>query len=213
LMPDSPVTIPSWLMQDWDEYYATTIQPEIEDPANAGRVDQLLNVTQAAYDPGDASTREETIRTLLWYNAFATNDGQDKLGGQPFDNWQRVYMGSDDDALLNSSVQRFRADQAALDEIEAHYQTTGHLTVPLVTLHTTGDPLVPYWHATRYRTKTISADNIALHEAFRAERYGHCNFTFSEVLTAFGRLIDMVDNPPPYRPVHRVFLPLIATEP
>ena len=57
-------------------------------------------------------------------------------------------------------MQRFSADQAALDEIAAHYQTTGHLSVPLVTLHTTGDPLVLYWHATFYRGKTIAADNI-----------------------------------------------------
>jgi pimeloyl-ACP methyl ester carboxylesterase len=212
-LPDSPVDIPAWLLADWDTYYGATVQPEIEDPANAGLLDQLLNVSQAATDPADPATREETIQTLLWYNVFATNDARDKLGGQPFDNLDRIYTGSDDDAQLNLWVQRFGAGQAALDEIDTHYQTTGILAVPLVTLHTTGDPLVPYWQATRYRSKTMSADNIALHEPLTVERYGHCTFTFLEVLLAFFQLVDMVENPPPYRPVQRIFVPTVSKAP
>lgn len=213
LMPGSPIDVPDWLMEQWDTYYETTIKPEIEDPANASLVQQLLNVTNTPYDAQDPSTKEDTIRGLLWYNAFATNDGIDRLGGQPFDNQNRMYTGSDDDVQLNQGVQRFSADRAALDEIAANYQTTGKLSVPLVTLHTTGDPVVPYRHATIYRGKTIAADNIALHDHFEAERYGHCSFTFTEFLAAFSRLVDMVNNPPPYQPVYRVFLPVIMNAP
>jgi pimeloyl-ACP methyl ester carboxylesterase len=213
LLPGSPVDIPGWLLEDWDTYYETTIRPEIEDPANAGLVEQLLSVTNAPYDTEDASTKEATIQALLWYNVFSTNDGLDKLGGQPFDNQDRVYAGSDDDVQLQQGVQRFSADQAALDEIAAHYQTTGHLSVPLVTLHTTGDQLVPYWHVALYRGKTIAADNIALHEHFEADRYGHCSFAATEVLYAFASLVNMVDSPPPYQPVSRSFLPLIMAAP
>jgi pimeloyl-ACP methyl ester carboxylesterase len=209
LMPGDPTDIPQWLMDTWDSHYATTIQPEIVDPANAGKVDQLLAVTGAAYDSADPATREETIERLLWYNVFATNDAVDKLGGQPFDNLDRVYSGSEDDAQLNLDIQRVGADPAALAEIEAQYQTTGQLTVPQVTLHTTADYLVPYWHARRYRGKTMHADNIALHEHRISEGYGHCTFTFTEVLDAFSRLVAMVDNPPPYRPVQRAYLPLV----
>lgn len=209
LLPGSPVDVPDWLMEDWDSYYETNIKPAIEDPANAGLVDQILNVTQAPYDVEDSTTKERTIQSLLWYAVFATNDGREKLGGQPFDNQDRVYAGSDDDAELNQGVQRFSADQSALDEIAGNYQTTGRLSVPLVTLHTTGDPVIPYWHATRYRGKTILADNIALHEHFSVDRYGHCSFTSAEVFTAFDRLGNMVNNPPPYRPAVRSLLPLI----
>ncbi len=213
LMPGNPTDIPDWLLEGWDAYYETTIKPEIEDPANASLVGQLLSVTDAAYDAEDASTKEATIQSLLWYNAFSTNDGLDKLGGQPFDNQDRVYSGSDDDVQLNQGVQRFSADQVALDEIAANYQTTGHLSVPLVTQHTTGDPLIPYWHTTLYRGKTIAADNISLHEHFEADRYGHCNFTVTEVLNTVYRLVDMVNDPPPYQPVKRSFLPLVMAVP
>jgi pimeloyl-ACP methyl ester carboxylesterase len=213
LMPGSPVDIPDWLMEGWDTYYETTIKPEIEDLANANRVKQLLNVVKVPHDSEDPGAKEEVIQALLWYNAFATDDGMDKLGGQPFDNQNRVYSGSDDDVQLNQGMQRFSADQAALDELAAHYQTTGHLSVPLITLHTTGDAVVPYEHAIRYRGKTILADNIAFHEHVEVDRYGHCSFTFTEVLAAFNRLVDMVNNPPPYQPVNRSFLPTMMAAP
>jgi pimeloyl-ACP methyl ester carboxylesterase len=212
LMPGDPTDIPQWLMDTWDHYYATTIQPEILDPANAGKVDQLLAVTGAAYDAANPATREETVARLLWYNVFATNDAINKLGGQPFDNLARVYKGSEDDEQLNLGIQRVGADPAALAEIEAHYQTTGQLSVPVVTLHTTDDHLVPYWHALRYRGKTTHADNIALHEHRTSEGYGHCTFTLYEALNAFFQLVAMVDDPPPYRPAHRSYLSWVVTQ-
>jgi len=213
LMPEGPVDIPGWLVETWEsEYYSTTVQPVIKDESNVGKVDQLLAVTGVSPYSYEPPTSTNVIENLLWYNVFATNDGKAKLGGQPFDNQDRLYSGADDDAQLNAGVERFSANPVALDQIAANYQTTGILTVPLVTLHTTGDPVVPYWHATRYRGKTIVADNIALHEHIRVDRHGHCSFTADEVVGAFNRLVAMVENPPPYQPVKRVFLPVVAAE-
>jgi len=38
-------------------------------------------------------------------------------------------------------------------------------------------------------------------------------FTAAEVLYAFTSLVNMVDNPPPYQPVSRSFLPLVMRAP
>ena len=209
LLPPTPVSVPEEFLPQWSNYYTTTVQPVLQDPANSHLVDQLLATARAPCDPADPNTREETISDLLRYNILATNDAGQKLGGQPFDNVEQVYAGSDDDDTLNLAVQRFAAEQAALDELSAHYQTSGQLSVPLVTLHTTADPIVPYEHALMYRAKTFRADNIALHEHRSAERYGHCNFTSTEVLDAFNRLVEMVNNPPLYLPVQRAYLPLV----
>ena len=70
--------------------------------------------------------------------------------------WTRVYAGSLDDARLNAEVQRYAAQPAALAELEQYYLTGGMPHAPLVTLHTTHDPIVPYWHHTMYRDKIIS---------------------------------------------------------
>jgi len=127
----------------------------------------------------------ETIIGVLWYNVFATNDSVEKLGGNPFGNMRRIYLGSDNDWKLNRRVQRFAADAAALAEIEAHYQTSGELMSPLFTLHNTLDPIVPYWHERLYRWKTVCAGSWLEHINMPVYRYGHCNFETDEVLTAF----------------------------
>lgn len=209
LLPGTPISIPQTLTDNWATY-ALSVTQTVEDPANASLVDQLLAVTGAAYDPQAPSTKSATIEKILWYNVFATNDAQAKLGGQPFDNQERVYAGSLDDAALNAGAARFSAAPAALQEITTHYQTSGELSIPLITMHTTGDPVVPYWHLPRYRGKTIRADNMALNVAITVERYGHCLFTPDEILAAFNQLVNLVKNPPPYQPARWIYLPMLA---
>jgi pimeloyl-ACP methyl ester carboxylesterase len=187
LIPGSLDNVPQEVMDNWETVYVPRILDAIR--RNRHATDQLLRVTGAPVDRRDPSTRETTILGLLWYNVFATNDGIAKLGGQPFDNTHRLYRGSDDDLRLNLEVQRFRADPAALDEIEAHYQTSGQLASPLVTLHTTGDSFVPYWHEPLYGRKVRASGSGSLHSNIPILRYGHCNFKASEVLVAFALLV------------------------
>jgi len=207
LMPPSPMDVPQSLMDDWEAYYASTIHPVVTDPANQAQVDLFLDVAGIPYDPGQADTREEAIATLLWYNVFSTNDGIAKLGGLPYGNRDVLYGGSGDDAALNDAVARYDAAPDAVSLMDATLTTSGVLTRPLVTAHTTGDALVPYWHATLYRQRVLAADNLALHEHVRVERRGHCNFNAGEVLGAFQRMVAMSEDPPAYRPAQRVFLP------
>jgi uncharacterized repeat protein (TIGR01451 family) len=197
LIPGEAVTIPQDLIDEWDTYLATVISPVITHPGSAYSLTQLLAVTGAAYEPSDPATMITTTSGLLWYNVFATNDAKAKLGGQPFDNETRVYVGSDDDELLNQEVERFRANQAALDEMLAHYQPTGQLTVPLVTLHTTLDEIVPYWHEELYHAMVQANNRTPWYHAFTVPRYGHCNFEPTEMVQAFAQLVNMVTNPKP----------------
>ena len=104
----------------------------------------------------------------------------------PFDNVDRSYAGSHDDAALNAGVARFRftADPALV----AQLQTSGRLARPLVTIHTTGDPIVPIWHEPLYRKK-LSFFGRLLHTPITVNRYGHCNLTDAEVVAAFAVLV------------------------
>jgi pimeloyl-ACP methyl ester carboxylesterase len=209
LMPGEPLSIPTSLMENWPEYYTTTIEPVISDTMNVTKVNQLLGVTDVSPYAFAPPTSTESIHGLLWYNVFATNDGVAKLGGQPFDNQDpyRLYSGSLDDAQLNAGVERISADEDALEAIEAHYQTTGKLNVPLVTLHTTGDPIVPYWHATQYVSKTAAAGRSAFHENIKVSGHGHCAFSYDQVNEAFNTLVQMVADQ------SRIFLPMVLRGP
>ena len=214
VMPGSPISIPESLINDWPHYYTATIQPLIFAPTNAVTLAQLLSVSHAPYISGLITTVDTSVYDALSYNVLATNDAVEKLGGQPFDNHHRVYAGSDDDGQLNQLVRRFTAAPAALNEIDAIYQTTGLLTVPLVTLHTTLDQQVPYWHAQLYRGKVIRSDSLAFHQARVGENlYGHCNFSSNDALGAFGQLVTMVYSPTARFPSPRQYLPQIFTKP
>lgn len=208
LIPGSPVDVPQSLLDDYEGHYERAVQPALRDPANADQVAQLLVVSGAAYDPDDPATREETIKQLLWFAVVGANDARSKLGGQPYDNHRRVYSGSQDDATLNAQVQRFSGDASAREALALYYQPSGYLGGAMVTLHTTGDPVVPYWHVQRYYGRIIAADNISGYRHIRSQRYGHCTVTVVEVIEAFGTLVLLVDNPPPYHPTSKVYLPV-----
>jgi pimeloyl-ACP methyl ester carboxylesterase len=188
VLPPTPVSIPPQVMTGWTTTFVPAISNAVTTKPHA--TDQLLQVTQAAFDPANPATKKDTVLGLLWYNAFATNDGKIKLGGQPYNNKNpfRWYLGSDNDFRLNRLVQRFTADSATAPAISAH-QTSGKLRVPLVTLHTTGDPIVPYWHEPLYTVKSLANGSGLLHSNIPILRYGHCNFESSEVLVGFALLV------------------------
>src|SRR6266513_3743371 len=157
----------------------------LDDPGNADRISQVLRVTHAPIDPGDPATIKGTTLGILWYSFRGTNDAIAKSGGMPFNNQDRTYSGSLDDAALNAGVQRFQftADAARV----AKLQTSARLQRPLVTMHTTGDPIVPVWHQSLYRSR-LSFLGRLLHTPFTINRYGHCNFTDAELLAGFAVL-------------------------
>lgn len=187
MIPGSAVDVPAEVMMNWSSKYEPLIKNAIA--ANPQATRQLLRVTRAPVDVRDPKSIESTVIGILWYTVFATNDAIVKLGGQPFDNLTRIYSGSGNDLLLNMNIKRFKADDDAVAEIEARYQTSGDLVNPLVTMHTTGDPIVPYWHEPLYNLKIYQSGNVQKHFNIPVFRYGHCNFQMSEVLAGFTILV------------------------
>jgi len=181
VIPDSdPEGIHSDVIRDWDDIYKPAAIAAINANPNATR--QLLNVTKAATDPGDLTSVDSTITHLLWYNVFATNDAIEKLDGKPYSNKWKWYFGSDNDWRLNLRIKRYRADDAALNNINQDFQTSGDVAVPIVMLHTTLDPIVPYWHEPLYRLKVFANGSGLMHTNIPVFRYGHCEFEMQHIL-------------------------------
>ncbi|MGI9040718.1 MAG: hypothetical protein ACR2HK_06405, partial [Gemmatimonadales bacterium] len=155
---------------------------------------ELLQVTGAPADFGNPVEVGTTVLGILWYSAYATADANQRLGGQPYDNATRVYRGSSDDAALNQGVGRFTADPAARAAI-GRFETSGRLSVPLVTLHTTGNPVVPFVHDSLYAAKAASAGSAELLRQRPVERYGHCSFSRDDLLGGFFTLLGIPSLP------------------
>ena len=189
ILPGNAVHIPQSLMNKWYSVYVPRITGALA--ANPLNTQQLLFVTGAPVDPSDPTTIGKTALGILWYNVFATNNAIDVLGGQPFDNFDRLYTGSLNDASLNAGVKRFKAQADALTEIANKYETSGVLLKPLVSMHTTGDPIVPFWHQTIYTGKVFGNSPYSPYVAIQINRYGHCEFTLPEIVNGFGTLVFM----------------------
>jgi len=195
VLAGSPIEASASLMDNWGSFYAKVMQPILTDSANAHRVDQLLATAGIAFNADDENSKAAAIETVLWYNTFTVNDGIERFGGQPFDNMDTVYSGSEDDTKLNDEVARFVADAAALAAQE-QYQTTGALRRPLITIHTTRDPLMPYVQLERYQEKINQAGAGVYYQHIESNSYGHCQFSDSEILQSLNQLEALVESAP-----------------
>jgi hypothetical protein len=187
LLPGSAINVPSTVIENWDTTYVPKILAAIK--ANPSAAQQILKITGAAFDSQDPSSIETTFIRVLWYTAFTTNDAVAKLGGQPFDNSKTWYVGSSNDLVLNFRIKRFSADQKAVGAMKAGYETTGILSRPLVTLHTTLDPIIPFWHEYAYGLKTFINGTWSLTHRIDVNAYGHCNFKTLDAFIALGTLL------------------------
>lgn len=192
VIPGSPVDVPASVTAGWETIIAPAVAAAlVADPAAAR---ELVSITGAPVASDDVGAIAVTALGILRYNVVGSADAQSRLGGQPFDNSSRVYSGSSNDAALNAGVVRFTADPVALASL-AEFETSGNLPVPLVTLHTTGDPIVPFEQEALYADKVGQAGVTAYLTQTEVERYGHCAFEGSELLNAFSTLIDKVAPP------------------
>ena len=189
VIPGTAVDVPGTVRSRWDELYVPAIVVALA--ANLDNALTLIRVTGAPVAGNDLQSIAETTVGILWYDVFGIADARARLGGQPFDNSTRVYTGSSNDAALNAGVQRHRADPEALAAL-ARFSTSGNLQVPLTTVHTTGDPIVPFNQSELYVQKVSRVGTSALLTHNTIERFGHCAFQGFEVLTAFTSLMERV---------------------
>ena len=182
VIPGSAIDVPPDVAAKWFVQYLPAALEALA--ANPARAIELMRTSGAAYDPANAAaTIAQTATNVLTYNIISTTDAAGKLGGNPYGNQFKLYLGSSNDFRLNLRVERFAASPAAVAEMKK-YETTGALTKRLVTLHTTSDELVPFVHEPLYLAKVFLTGHRGL-VPLPVNRYGHCNFNANELLAAF----------------------------
>jgi pimeloyl-ACP methyl ester carboxylesterase len=198
IFPFGAFDVPPTAFQDWDTVYAPAIfQAMLADLQNGGTATaQLFSVTGAAVDTSDPGraifTAIETTTSVLFYSVWGTNDLITTTGGVPYDNRSTVYTGSFDDAALNAGVERIEGDRRALNDARRFYQTTGRLRSPVVTLHNTLDPIVPFGHELNYGELVARAGASQFLIQIAVDGYGHCEFSLEDILAAFELLVQHV---------------------
>lgn len=64
--------------------------------------------------------------------------------------------------------------------------------VPLVTIHTRGDYIIPIWHDTLFASKIFPEKNRFLHKSIPVVNYGHCTISEANIQEALAFLIGHV---------------------
>jgi pimeloyl-ACP methyl ester carboxylesterase len=152
---------------------------------------QLFSVTGAAVDPSDPSSAVTTALSVLFFSSpSAQLDLQTTAGGNPYGNLRTRYRGSFNDAALNAGVARVAADRAAQRYVSRFYTPSGEISRPIVSLHNTLDPVVPFQVEQLFAQRVKDEGRASLLTSIPARHaYGHCVFDPDEILTAFGTLV------------------------
>jgi len=94
----------------------------------------------------------------------------------------------DADLATLNSASRIAADPGALTYLSDNIIYNGELTIPVLTLHTTGDGLVPVEDERAYKRVVSEANDSNLLRQTFIHRAGHCEFTPAETITALQTL-------------------------
>lgn len=188
-LPGDVGSTPNELVQNWESYWVPKILQAITNYPD--RTQKLLSVSKAPIDPNDPATIGSTVINTLWYNVFTVEDAKLKISGTLFDNRNRWYSGTGSfwqDFLLNKKISRTAIVANGIYPLSV-YETTGYISDPLVMMHTTLDPIQLIWNQTLYRLKVLLAGRSIYFAAYPIPRYGHCEFTDTEIVLGLYRLI------------------------
>jgi len=191
-------------------------------PGNAAHVPEGIDVTQAVVLPAMAAMQAdptgalamtqidqipipfttpeelvESILTALAYYAMEFTDLNNRTHRQGFfDNSETQYTGAlppEQLQAINGGLQRFAASPSALAYLEHFYNPSGALRIPMLTLATSRDPVVPGFHQMSYRDTVTAAGASEFLAQREIERYGHLTFTPEELAQAFNDLVLWVE--------------------
>ena len=141
-----------------------------------------------------------SVISALGFQIFGTRDVLDRTHGHiPFDNATTVYS-SDNPAVApalqyaNAVATRFTATPDAAAYLQKYYEPDGRLSIPMITLHTTRDPIVPAWHEGIYAGRVHAAGRDGNLVQRSVDGFGHCTFSGLDQLRAFGDLVNWVEH-------------------
>jgi pimeloyl-ACP methyl ester carboxylesterase len=119
----------------------------------------------------------------LFFHHISADDLLSRTHGQPFfDNQNTLYAPSVPlpgtellFAHLNAAAERASSTPAAEAYLDLHYEPTGSLKIPVLTLHTTRDPVTPAWHEDLYSSRVAAAGASNNLRRWLVPGFGHCN--------------------------------------
>ncbi|MBL8216654.1 MAG: alpha/beta hydrolase [Bryobacterales bacterium] len=132
---------------------------------------------------------EVEMAGVVSFYAAIQRELMERAGGNPFDNRNVIYQGTGRDGQINRGVKRYAADEKARAYLKQYYTPKGEAKIPMLSLHTTYDPLVTADSANAYGDLLRLNGGDANYVQRFVDRTGHCTFTPQETVNAFRDLV------------------------
>lgn len=183
---DPGITTPTLATQRVNACTGLNLAPAQRTPAQQAALSNIKNVLTIRSD-ADATMRL-TRGLFHLYDITANQQG----GLNAFHSLDAVFRGSTDDTALNAAITRYPAVQSAVQLLMDDADPTGHVSIPVATLHAENDERAWPEMESVYRDTFTDAgtDNLLL-QMFTTEG-GHCGFTIPEFQAVFNSLNDWI---------------------
>jgi len=190
VIPGDALHAPAGL--EFDPDLASAVAASLQ--ADPARATELAGIPQAEIQYASFTELVNTVVGVLRFQIGFANDALDRTHGHSFfDNTTTQYTGSHDDSALNLGVERFSATSDAENYWQHYYQPDGRLTVPLLTLHTTRDFLVPIRHEAIY-ADLVASQGVSDRLVQRSfDLFGHGGYGIGQQVRAFDELVQWVE--------------------
>jgi pimeloyl-ACP methyl ester carboxylesterase len=180
------------------------IQTAIAAPAEAAMIDSFIGastiavIDQTPVPFANAIELAWSIITALGAHAGSFTDLVPELHGKAyFENrgvrYTSALLPPETVDAINDAVDRFDAAPAALNYMEHYYEPTGQLTVPLIMMSMSRDPVVPAFNQASYLARVTAAGQSDLLVQRTVDGYGHCPVPAQDIAQAFADLVGWVE--------------------
>jgi len=163
-------------------------------PTNLGILNLITRHPLAGNNGQELTT---SLVTVLGFQVFGAADLLDRAHGHSFfDNEGHTYTGPLPPTVtgpINAAVARFSSTADARTWMEHYGEPSGELHIPVLTVHNTRDPVVPFFHEALLAAAVQSrglGDNLVQRSK---DSYGHVAFTPDELVQNFQDLVHWVD--------------------
>jgi pimeloyl-ACP methyl ester carboxylesterase len=182
----------------FDYYFPGLLPPPNKVPKDYVLTEELSKKVfdQIRAKPGAAAVlrklngfhEDKDLAGTIVFGTYVLKDIEQRAGGNPFDNRDTIYIGTPDDNALNDGVKRYTAEPGALAYLQRYLTLTGHLTRPVLAIHTTYDPLVSPTIPNAYSLLTRQTGSGDLFVQQYVKHDGHCHITPEETEKGFQEL-------------------------
>lgn len=189
VLPGDVITVPDPIDVN-GQVLGPAMQAARANPTGVGIIARMAQTPLAGVNGDELGI---SLMYALGYHAMGINDFLDRTHGHSmFDNSATVYSAAAPGLLpqqlldhVNASVGRFTATPDALNYLDRYYKPDGALGVPTLTMHTTRDPLVPFFHERAFKSTVAEAGQSDRLVQLSYNRFGHCTFEPAEMISAF----------------------------